>query len=200
VSELNFNTAELGNRLRRALGLRGGVALELQDQVVPVATILAADGAPYRSNGFRIWGRRGLGPSVGNLTSFLVCPVVGTGVKLVVDSLILTSDEAAVQKVVVGIVTVTVSPAPAASGPFSLELDFPPTAFATGNVPVTMAITQQVGSLLSAGLTDFYVPATSSQILPMDFTIPDGFGLMVETNVANRSLAVGVFGRVFLPV
>jgi hypothetical protein len=63
-----------------------------------------------------------------------------------------------------------------------------------------MSITQQVGSLLSAGLTDVWVPLSSTVVIPIDFTIPDGFGLMVETNAVNQALAVGVLGRVFLPV
>lgn len=198
-SELAFQTAEPSNRLKRGLGIRGDFTVGLNNLIVPTAALLDLSGAPYRTNGYRFLGRRGIGALAANFSSFLVCPVTGTGVKIVVDSLILTSDAVAVQKVVIGIATVAASPAAGASGPFSLEVDFPPTAFATGNIPVAMSITQQAGTLLSAGLTDFYLPATSSQVLPMDYTIPDGFGLVVETNVVNQPLAVGVLGRVFLP-
>jgi hypothetical protein len=198
---MQFNTAELGNRLKRALGLRGSLEeIRFDGGISPTALVLDASGAPYRTNGYRFLGRRGIGALAANLTSFLVCPITGTQVKIVVDSLLLTNDNAAASKFVIGIQVVAASPAAGPSGPFSLEVDSLPSAFATGNVPVAMSITQQVGSLLSAGLTDVWVPLSSTVVIPIDFTIPDGFGLMVETNAVNQALAVGVLGRVFLPV
>jgi hypothetical protein len=48
-------------------------------------------------------------------------------------------------------------------------------------------------------LTDVWVPASGTVIFPMDFTVPDGMALLVETNIVNQALAVGLYGRVFLP-
>jgi hypothetical protein len=193
-----YNSGELVGRLARALGVRGQFSVPLDAGASPVVPIFDLTGAPFRRNGFRIIGRKGLGALAGNFNTFLVQPLTSSGVTLVVDSLILTNDNAAAAKYVIGVAPAGANPAPSASGPWSLELGVP-SVFTVGNVPIGIQMTQQAGTLLSAGLTDIWVQPSQTVILPLDYTVPDGMSLLVETNVVNSALAVAVYGRVFLP-
>jgi hypothetical protein len=193
-----YNSGELVGRLARGLGVRGQFSVPMDAGASPVVPLFDLTGAPFRRNGFRIIGRKGLGALAANFNSFQCGPAVGSGVTLVADSLILTNDNAAASKYVIGIAPLAATLAPSASGPWSLELGVP-SVFTVGNVPVGIAMTQQAGSLLSAGLTDVWVGPSATVIFPMDFTVPDGMALLVETNVVNQALAVGLYGRVFLP-
>lgn len=103
MAPLQLSTAELGNRLRRAFGIRGAIDTAVDTLASPVALAVDLDAPPFRGDGVSWYGalRQITGATFGNVGVY-----ADASVRATVDGVLVTNIDAATQDFRIAVINV----------------------------------------------------------------------------------------------
>lgn len=200
---LEFNIGELSARIRRALGSRGRIPLDLDERCTINVQSIDLDRAPWRNDGAR-WAAWITIGAVPGLFSNLVISSGQSTATLVIDQLIFRNQVA--NQTWLGLVQP--QPSVRAMSPYQVhELDQPRTAGAIAAVtakgaasyaslPVAANTLSAIGNQLDV-LSQGNATPGSELAYNLELTIQPGWELLLEQATQNVALQIYASGRAF---
>ena len=195
---LEFNVGELANRVRKALGSRGRIPLDLDERVSLEVVLADLDQAPWRADGAR-WGQWiTLGAVAGNFTDISIA-APGGNTTLVVDTIIHYA--AAVPGSIFGKVVnaptrayVAIQVPETFSGRTAGGAADPENKGAASYASVVVA----ANTLALLGLDYFSrIEVAGQQFQSVEITVPPGWEFLLENQTVNLATTVYVGGRAY---
>lgn len=183
-------TSEMTNRIRRGFGQRGALGVHVDEVAVPVIPIYGLDQAPFRTDGVEFHGQLGVLAVAAQLSHVHVVPP--SPGRTVIRQLIIANPEAAAQRYFWG--SALASAFPAVGGLFTSELE-PAAGNATADAGGGIAGSTAAAFVGPGQEGSCIVPAGSSLVIPMEWTLPTVSVFFIQTASVNVNLQVSVRGQ-----
>ncbi len=172
----------------------------VDEMVVPVAVVIDATEAPFRSDGISWSVGLNFAGAVGNYSSVGI--VAQAAASAVVKQVIITNGNATAQPYAL----IILGSSYLAADAISTERSFPATG---ANIPIDISSTDLGAAALPAGtlvLAQFWLPATSSLVVPVDVLLSgqvapgNNPGLAVAVLGAGSAVAASFSGKYYTPL
>lgn len=182
--------------MRRGFGIRGGIATQLDETVVPTCSVLNLDGAPFRTNGQAF--------SVGAETAALAANFssvtlnndanISEAFKVVLQAIIVTNPNAGAATFLLGFSGVRSAFRIGRTQEF-LELATGNLSDAMGQLALSAGSAQLGAPGISFSQFQVIVPGNSSLLVPLDITLLPQTAWAVETTIVLSAVTATFMGR-----